>query len=199
MRFVLATNNKDKVKEIRQALAGLEIEILTAADFADFPDIEETGETLEENARLKAEGITAFTGLPSLADDSGLEVDALDGAPGVYSSRYAGPGCTYDDNNNKLLKALEGVPWERRTARFRSVIAICFAPDETVTVEGRVEGFIALQKSNASHGFGYDPVFYHLALDKTFADLSLAEKNAVSHRGFALFKAGQILRDRLRK
>ena len=197
MRLVLATNNKDKIREIKQVLEGLDIQILTADDFDDFPEIEETGVTLEENAVLKAEGIFAFTGLPALADDTGLEVDALNGGPGVYSSRYAGPGCSYDDNCRKLLREMTGVPKEKRTARFRCVIAACFGENDTPAVDGIAEGFITEAKSEAEGGFGYDPVFYYPPLKKTFAEMTLEEKNAVSHRGKALFKAKELLRKRL--
>ena len=124
MQLVLATRNKDKIREIRQVLVDLPLTIMTFEDFLDFPDIEETGATLEENATLKARGIADFTGFPALADDSGLEVDFLHGAPGVFSSRYAGAGCTYDDNNRKLLRELESVPALERTARFRTVIPV---------------------------------------------------------------------------
>ncbi len=199
MQLVLATNNKDKVREIKKVLEGLDIQILTADEFDDFPEIEETGATLEENAVLKAEGIFAFTGLPALADDTGLEVDCLNGAPGVFSSRYAGPGCTYDDNNKKLLQEMAGVPKDRRTARFRCVIAVCFGKDDTPAVEGTADGFIAETKSAARGGFGYDPVFYYPPLGKTFAEMSLEEKNAISHRGRALTKAKELLRRRLLK
>ena len=120
------SNNKDKIREIRNLLDDLPVTIMTCDDFLDFPEIEETGETLEENAILKAKGIAEFTGFAALADDSGLEVDALNGAPGVYSSRFAGPGCTYDDNNKKLLSELEGVEKSRRTAHFRTVIAVAW-------------------------------------------------------------------------
>ena len=198
MKLVLATNNKDKIREIKNLLDGMGIEILTSADFSIFPDIEETGDTLEENAILKAEGIYKATGLPSLADDSGLEVNYLNGAPGVYSSRYAGPGCTYDDNNRKLLKELTGVPKEKRAARFRCLIAICFGENDTQVVEGQAKGFIAEKKSIATGGFGYDPVFFYPPLGKTFAELSLEEKNKVSHRGKALLKAKELLSERLK-
>lgn len=199
MQLVLATNNKDKVREIKDALQGLDIQILTADDFPDFPEIEETGQTLEENAILKAEGIFKATGLPALADDTGLEVDFLKGAPGVYSSRYAGPGCSYDDNCNKLLWAMAGVPIDERAARFRCVIAVCFGNRDTITLDGQVEGVITETKSAAKNGFGYDPVFYYPPLKKTFADLSLEEKNRISHRGRALAKARDILLTRLHK
>ena len=198
MKLVLATNNKDKIREIKNLLDGMGIEILTSANFSIFPDIEETGDTLEENAILKAEGIYKATGLPSLADDSGLEVNYLDGAPGVYSSRYAGPGCTYDDNNRKLLKEMTGVPKEKRAARFRCIIAICFGENNTQVVEGQAEGFIAKKKSIATGGFGYDPVFFYPPLGKTFAELILEEKNKVSHRGKALLKAKELLSERLK-
>jgi XTP/dITP diphosphohydrolase len=198
LKLVLATNNQDKVREIRNLLDGMGIEILTSKDFDDFPEIEETGQTLEENAILKAEGIHKVTGLPSLADDSGLEVDYLNGAPGVYSSRFAGPDCTYDDNNRKLLKELEGVPHDKRTAQFRCVIAICFGKDETITVEGNAEGYISEGKATSLAGFGYDPVFYYPPLGKTFAEISLEEKNKVSHRGLALLKAKELLAIRLK-
>jgi XTP/dITP diphosphohydrolase len=196
MQLLLATRNKDKIKEIRQALADLPLTILTCDDFLDFPDIEETGATLEENAILKAKGIYQHSGFPSLADDSGLEVDYLKGAPGVYSSRFAGPGCTYDDNNRKLLQELKGVPAEKRTARFRTVIAIAWSVSEIDVVEGRVEGVIASDKTGNS-GFGYDPVFYYPPAGKTFAQMTLEEKNAVSHRGRALLEARDKIISRL--
>ncbi|MEZ5358875.1 MAG: XTP/dITP diphosphatase [Candidatus Zixiibacteriota bacterium] len=198
MKLVLATNNQDKVREMRNLLDGLGIEILTSKDFDDFPEIEETGETLQENAALKSKGIFKFTGLPALADDSGLEVDALNGAPGVYSSRFAGPGCTYDDNNTKLLKELEGVPKDKRSARFRCVISITFADGDTRQVDGAAEGFITEQKAAFTHGFGYDPVFFYPPLNKTFAEITLDEKNAVSHRGQALKKAKAVIEDYLK-
>ena len=195
-KLVLATNNRDKIREIRELLAGLKIEILTAADFPDFPEIEETGETLEENAVLKAEGIYRATGLPALADDSGLEVDFLGGAPGVLSSRYASPGCTYDDNTRKLLAALAGVSGKKRKARFRCVIAVCFGDGDTEMVEGTVDGYIAEKKSESLNGFGYDPGFYYPPLGTTFADLSLNDKNQVSHRGRALRLTRTLLEQR---
>ncbi|MEW5925385.1 MAG: XTP/dITP diphosphatase [Candidatus Zixiibacteriota bacterium] len=198
MQLVLATRNKDKIREIKNLLEELPITIMTFEDFLEFPDIEETGETLEENAILKARGIAEFAGVAALADDSGLEVDTLDGAPGVYSSRYAGPGCTYDDNNRKLLKDLEGVPKEKRTARFRTVIAIAWDESKVETVEGTVDGFIA-EKKTGRDGFGYDPVFFYPPAGKTFAEMTLAEKNKVSHRGRALIKASELLAGHLNK
>jgi XTP/dITP diphosphohydrolase len=196
MQLVLATRNRDKIREIENLLEDLPITILTFKDFLDFPEIEETGATLRENAVLKARGIAQFTGYPALADDSGLEVDYLKGEPGVYSSRYAGPGCTYDDNNNKLLLKLEGVPEDKRAAHFMTVIAIVWDIDDIEAVEGMVEGFIATEKRGAG-GFGYDPVFFYPPAKKTFAEMTLAEKNAVSHRGKALIKAKNLIIERL--
>ena len=192
MKLVLATQNRDKIREIKHLLEGLPVTIMTFEDFPDFPDIEETGETLEENAILKAQGIALHTGCAALADDSGLEVDALDGAPGVYSSRFAGPGCTYDDNNRKLLKELEGVPGDKRTAHFRAVIAVAWDAEKVETVEGRAEGLITGEKTGRD-GFGYDPVFFYPPAGKTFAEMTLEEKNKVSHRGLALLKAVELL------
>ena len=199
MQLVLATNNVDKIKEIKHLLDDLPVTILTRDDFLEFPDIEETGTTLEENARLKARGIAEFCDLPALADDSGLEVDALHGAPGVYSSRYAGENVTYEDNNRKLLAELEGVPYEKRTARFRCVIAIDWhntnreQGESTIDIaEGVVEGYIT-EDLASGHGFGYDPVFYYPPAGKRFSEMTIEEKNIVSHRGKALQQAREII------
>jgi XTP/dITP diphosphohydrolase len=192
-RIVLATNNRHKIKEIRHILSGLAAEILTLEDFPGAPQVEETGETLEENAILKAETICRFTGLPSLADDSGLEVDALCGAPGVLSSRFAGEHCSYADNNRKLLRLMADVPQNRRTARFVCVVAWVTDPEHVITLKGEVEGIIAL-KERGENGFGYDPVFYLPNLHKTFAQLSFQEKNRISHRARAFGKAGDLIR-----
>lgn len=196
MKLVLATKNKDKIREIRRLLEGLPITVLTFENFPDFPEIEETGETLVDNAILKARGIAEFTGLAALADDSGIEVDALGGAPGVYSSRYAGPGCTYDDNNRKLLQELSGISDKKRSARFRAVIAVAWDAQNIDTVDGTAEGFITETKSGRS-GFGYDPVFYYPPAGKTFAEMTLDEKNKVSHRGKALAKARELIEKHL--
>jgi len=196
MQLVLATQNKDKIREIRKLLADLPVEIKTCDDFDSFPDIEETGETLEENAVLKARGIAKYTGLPALADDSGLEVAFLNGSPGVYSSRFAGPGCTYDDNNRKLLQEMKNASDDQRGARFRTVIAIAWDVENIELAEGIADGIITEEKSGAD-GFGYDPVFYYPPTGKTFAEMPLEEKNAVSHRGKALAKAKELLRKKL--
>ena len=139
MQLVLATNNRDKIREIKHLLEELPVTILTADDFLEFPDPEETGATLVENAMLKARAIAEFTELAALADDSGLEVDALNGAPGVYSSRYAGENVSYKDNYTKLLREMAGVPQDKRTARFRCVMAIVWEDGTIDTVEGVAE------------------------------------------------------------
>ncbi len=196
MQLVLATNNKDKITEIRHLLDDLPVTILTRSDFLEFPDPEETGSTLAENAIIKAKAIAEFCELPALADDSGLEVDALNGAPGVLSSRYAGENVTYRDNYEKLLANLKGVPREKRTARFRCVMAVAWSPDEIETVEGVSEGLIA-EDVVGDKGFGYDPVFFYPPLGKRFSQMSLDEKNLVSHRGSALQKARTLIIERL--
>jgi len=139
-QLILATNNKDKIFEISKILEGMDIEILNAGDFNDFPDVEETGETLDENATLKAKSVYEKYGLPCVADDTGLEVDYINGEPGVKSARFAGEGCSYSDNNKKLLKLLEGVPPEKRSARFKTVIAFADHEGKIHTVEGILEG-----------------------------------------------------------
>ncbi len=193
MKLVLATNNKHKIREITNIMAGLDIQLLTAADFPDFPDPEETGTTLEENARIKAVEICRKIGLPALADDSGLEVDYLDGQPGVMSARFAGPGCTFADNNRKLLELLEGVPEKERTARFRCVAALALSDGDVHLFEGAVEGLIT-PDLRGRQGFGYDPVFFFPEVGQTFAEIPEEEKNKYSHRGRAFRKATDFLR-----
>ncbi len=196
MQLVLATNNPHKIEEIRALLAALPITVLTRDDFLEFPDPEETGITLEANAEIKARAILEATGWPALADDTGLEVDALDGAPGVYSARYAGPTASYADNCTKLLEVMRDVPGERRTARFRTAIAIAWSVDEVEWVDGEALGAITTEPRGAS-GFGYDPVFFYPPLQKTFAEMSADEKNVVSHRGRALAAAVERIERRL--
>ncbi|MDR2428054.1 MAG: XTP/dITP diphosphatase [Endomicrobium sp.] len=190
--IILATGNKHKVEEIKEILKDLSIKVTPMISFPQYPSTEEDGKTLEENAIKKASEANKFFGKWTLADDSGLEVDYLDGAPGVYSARYAGEKCLYEDNN-KLLKVLDGVPLEKRTAKFRTVIAIS-SPDGKINLaEGKIFGIIALQ-SVGSNGFGYDPVFYVPEYDKTFAELSTDIKNSISHRAIALQKAKEIIK-----
>jgi XTP/dITP diphosphohydrolase len=184
MKILLASRNRDKFREVAHKAACCGIEVLTPNDFPNLPEVEEDGATLEENACKKALTLHRLTGLPTLADDTGLEVAALDGEPGVYSARFAGPGCSYADNVAKLLTILQGVPPEKRQARFRCVLA--FAEKGHVrTFEGWIDGFISSEAAGQG-GFGYDPVFYVSEEDKTFAELSLNRKNKISHRGRAL-------------
>ncbi len=199
MKLVLATRNKGKIAEIKEILADFqEIELLSLADFPDLPKIEETGTTFKENAILKAKTIAKLTGHLTLADDSGLTVEYLNGAPGVYSARYAGENATDAENNTKLLKALEGVPWEKRKAAFVCVIALCSPQGECHTCEGRCEGIIALEPKG-SYGFGYDPLFYVPAYGKTMAELGSEIKNQISHRAMALKALKPLLKKILKK
>ncbi len=193
MKIVLATNNLHKIEEIKSILVGLEADIFTLEDFREFPQVEETGETLRDNAILKAQAVSRFSGLPSLADDSGLEVDALDGAPGVRSSRFAGEHCSYADNNRKLLALLRDVPWEGRQAKFVCTVALAKNPGRIVTLRGELQGFIALEEKG-ENGFGYDPVFYVPELKKTLAQLTSEEKNKISHRYKAFDRARELIR-----
>lgn len=184
MKILIATKNKKKKLELERILAPLQIEVLCEGDLdVTLPEVEESGETFEENALLKAKSAALTAGMPAVADDSGLCVDALDGAPGVYSARYAGENATDMDRVWKLLGALSGVPDEKRTARFVSAVCL-YAPDGgTLQVRGECEGVIG-HAPRGEGGFGYDPVF--LVGDRSFAELSPAEKDAVSHRGKAL-------------
>ena len=192
MTLVLATRNRHKVAELSQMLAGKGFKVLSCADFPGLPDVVEDGRTLKENAEKKARVVSDATGLPALADDTGLEVDALGGAPGVLSARYAGPSATYDDNNRKLLAALADVPAGTRRARFRCVVALAVPGGPVRTVEGITEGTI-LEGPRGGGGFGYDPLFVPDGSDRTYAQMSPAEKNAVSHRGKALRAALTLL------
>ena len=191
MKIVLATHNHDKEIELQHSLRGLDVDICSLSEYPDIGEIEETGTTLLENSLLKAHTVHERTGLPTIADDTGLEIDALDGAPGVYSARFAGPDATYEDNINKLLSVMEDVSDDMRSARFRTVISFVDEGQELWT-EGFIEGRIT-EDPRGNMGFGYDPVFYVPRLEKTFAELSTAEKNKISHRGLALQKLRKIL------
>jgi XTP/dITP diphosphohydrolase len=182
VKLVLATANPDKARELAAALAGFEV----VPRPGGLADVEETEDTLEGNAHLKAVAVLAATGELSVADDTGLEVDALGGRPGVYAARYAGPGATYADNVAKLLEELGDVPPVARTARFRTVMVALFPDGREIVAEGWVDGRIA-EASTGDSGFGYDPVFVPDGGDgRTFAQMSMEEKAAVSHRGRAL-------------
>jgi XTP/dITP diphosphohydrolase len=192
MKLAIASNNQKKLKEIKSILGGCFDELLSIKDLGLDIDIEETGTTLLENALIKARTIRDMTGMVALADDTGLMVDALDGAPGVYSARYAGEEHDDQKNNEKLLRELASVPDEKRTAHFGTVIAVCFPDGTELIAEGRVDGKIAFAPSGTT-GFGYDPLFYCFDTGKMMAEGTLEEKNAVSHRGRAL----SALRDKL--
>ncbi len=191
-KLLIATNNPGKVKEFQRLLNGCGWELVTPAELGISLDVEETGQTYLENARIKAEAFAKASGLVALADDSGLEVDALDGRPGVLSARYAGPGLTDADRADALLSELAGVPEPERTARFRCVIAIARNGDDVRSVEGKVEGHIASEPSG-ENGFGYDPVFVPEGKELTAAALPSDEKHAVSHRGAAAREARKVL------
>ena len=191
--LVLATGNTHKRQELTALLEDLGLTILSLNDFPGAPIIEEDGDTCEANAIKKAKGISDYTGLVALADDTGLEVKALGGRPGVYAARYAGANATYEDNCRKLLNELNGLPQSQRAARFLTVVAIADSVGEVETVEGELRGYIGTQ-SLGGDGFGYDPVFYIAELGKTLAELSPEHKNRISHRAQALNKATVILR-----
>lgn len=183
--LVLASRNAKKRQELETILAPLGLAVEPVDAFAQAPEVAETGATFAENAALKSESVCRALGRPALADDSGLCVDALDGAPGVYSARFAGDGADDGANNARLLETLRGVPAEARTARFVCVIALSGPGWETEHFRGTVEGVI-LEAPRGAAGFGYDPLFFCPALGKTFAEANAEEKHAVSHRGKAL-------------
>ncbi len=184
--IVLASRNKHKIKELRETLAPLGIELRSTYDFPDLEEVEEDRDTLEGNALKKARYVYKKTGFPTLSDDTGLEVDALNGRPGVYSARYAGEDATYQDNVDKLLDELSDVPMERRGAQFRTVASFVTNDDE-YTFEGICRGTI-ITKEQGDGGFGYDPVFVPASYKKTFAELVPDIKNEISHRGKAIQK-----------
>ncbi len=192
--LVLATRNRHKGEELAALLGGLGITIRTLDEFPDAPEVVEDGDTCEANAIKKARTIAEFTGLPAVADDTGLVVDALGGRPGIYAARYAGEDATYDDNCRKLLLELRGVPRERRTARFLTVAAIALPSGEIRVAQGILEGGIA-EEASGTLGFGYDPVFLIPELGKTLAELSADQKNAISHRAKAFTQAKDLLRE----
>jgi XTP/dITP diphosphohydrolase len=192
MKIVLATGNQGKVQELKSILADFDIEVLSLQDFPEIGDIIEDGTTFAENAIKKAREVTQAIGLVALADDSGLEVDFLDGAPGIYSARFAGEGRSDLDNNQKLLGLLNDVPEDKRTARFRCVIAITTPCGDVFTANGTCEGIVG-REMKGDKGFGYDPLFYLPEHDQTFAELDLGLKNQISHRGRALAKAKVVL------
>jgi len=181
--LVLATRNQGKISEFKELVSGFNIEVKSLEDFGPIPPVEEDGNSFEENAYKKAHLTARFLGLPALADDSGLVVEVLDGAPGICSARYAGEGATDQENNLKLLEAMKGE--DNRNAFFETVIAIAVPRGPALIYEGRCEGEI-VHELTGENGFGYDPLFYYPPMKKTFAQISLEEKNSVSHRGRAI-------------
>ncbi len=191
-KIILATRNKGKISEMQSLMKDFGIEVLSLADVPDLPEVEEDGETFLENSLKKAREISTATGLMALADDSGLVVDALGGAPGVRSARYSGEDATDEKNNRKLLDEMKEIPDDQRQARFQCVMVLYHPDGEWISAEGSCEGVIAREPSG-SEGFGYDPVFFVPSHGKTMAHLSRDEKNAISHRGNALRKLREML------
>ncbi|MBU5459472.1 XTP/dITP diphosphatase [Anaerostipes sp. MSJ-23] len=191
-RLIFATGNEGKMREIRQILADSGYEILSMKEAGVDLDIVEDGTTFEENALIKAKAVMEATGELTLADDSGLEIDAFGGEPGVYSSRYLGEDTPYTEKNQVILDRMKDVPEEKRGARFVCVIAAVFPDGQTRTTRGTMEGIIGYE-SNGENGFGYDPIFYLPELKKYSAQLSSDEKNQLSHRGQALRKMKEVL------
>ncbi len=194
MEILLATQNKGKVLELQELLADQNIVVRSLLEFSDWEEVEETGQTFAENAALKAWAAMKKTGMLTLADDSGLEVDALDGAPGVFSARYAGEPKDDQKNIDKLLSLLDDVPDDKRSARFRCALVLVTPDEKEYLVEGTVEGRI-LRQRQGQDGFGYDPIFFVLDLRRTMAELSSTQKNKLSHRAQAFRKALPILQD----
>lgn len=194
LRFIVASGNKGKLIEIKEILKGFPIEVLSMAEAGVHKEIDETGRTFEENAMLKARAISEITNDIVMADDSGLEVDYLDGAPGIHSARFAGEGATDEDKNNKLLGMLEGVPSDKRIARFVCAVAVSFPDGSGFTVRGTCEGTIGT-KPAGNGGFGYDPLLYIPEYDMTIAEMDMETKNRISHRG----KAFRLMVEELNK
>ncbi|MBI5468222.1 MAG: XTP/dITP diphosphatase [Deltaproteobacteria bacterium] len=197
-KILLATANRGKIKEIKDILEGLDLDIVTLDDYPGLSLPPEDGSTFRENALIKARGAASKTGVAVLADDSGLEVDFLGGLPGIRSARYAGTGASDKENWLKLLKELEGVPEEKRRARFRCALALVWPDGEEEVFEGSLDGVI-LGEPRGGHGFGYDPVFFIPGMGKTAAELTPNEKNSVSHRAKALEKLKNRLENRYKK
>ena len=192
-KLLLATNNPGKIRELAALLRDTPFVVTTPKEEGIVLEVEETGSTFEDNATLKAAAFAQASGLCAMADDSGLEVDALGGEPGVYSARYAGPGATDQELVRYLLGKLEDIEWEKRSARFRSVVALAHPDGEVRLFEGACEGIVAFEPRGAK-GFGYDPIFYIPALGRHLAELDMDEKNGVSHRGMATMKALDYLK-----
>ena len=184
MKIVIATHNKDKLKELKEGFSELNVELLDLSSFPEIGEIIEDGDTLRKNAYIKAKTVLDITGLPAIADDTGLEVDFLDGKPGVYTARFAGENCTYQDNVNKLLKVMKNVPKSERGAQFKTSMVFLDKKRELYS-DGKVKGLISKEIKGLA-GFGYDALFYVLKEGKTFAEMSMERKNIISHRGLAI-------------
>jgi XTP/dITP diphosphohydrolase len=193
MEIVLATRNKKKIEEIKRVIGDMPVSVLTIDDFPECPEVKEKGVTFRENAIRKALTVAQFTGKPALADDSGLEVDSLSNAPGVFSSRYAGESATDKKNMEKLLHEMRSIDDDKRNARFVCCLALVFPDCRLEIFSGQVEGRIG-REPKGSGGFGYDPLFYPEGRDKTFAEMPADEKDALSHRGKALREFRKYLR-----
>ncbi len=193
-KLVAATKNKGKIKEINEILSGFPFQVISMEELGITQDIEENGSTFEENAMIKAAEIHNITGETVMADDSGLEVDYLNGAPGIYSARFAGEGATDEERNIKLLSMLEGVPFEKRKARFVCAIAVVMQNGKSFTVKGICEGYIGTGPKG-KNGFGYDPLFFMPEFNMTTAQLAPEEKHEISHRGKALKLMAERLKD----
>ena len=191
MKVVIATHNKDKLKELKKGLSSLSIDLLDLSSFPDIGEIVEDGDTLKENALIKAKAVYDLTGIPAIADDTGLEVDALGGKPGVYTARFAGENCSYMDNVNKMLEVMKKIKKSERGAIFKTVMAFYDGKRELFS-EGVVKGIIAEEKKGLG-GFGYDPIFYVVEEGKTFAEMTIEKKNIISHRGRAIKNLMPIL------
>lgn len=193
MTIVLATRNRKKVEEMKRIFAGFDINFVTLDAFPGCPDVEEDGRTFRSNAVKKAVSAARFTGCPALADDSGLEVTALGGAPGVFSARYAGEGAADRENVTKLMREMRNVTDEERQARFACCIAFALPDGKVRTFSGYARGTIGRRRRGAN-GFGYDPVFHPLGHDRTFAQMTASEKDGLSHRGKAMSKLRHFLK-----
>ena len=190
--IVLATHNKDKKLEMEYALRNLKVKILSLDNFPEIGEIDESGSTLLENSLIKAREVNSITGIPAIADDTGLEVEFLNGAPGIYSARYAGENVSYQDNVKKLLSELSGVKEKLRNACFRTVISF-YSSEKELWVDGSIEGMIT-KKPLGDKGFGYDPVFLVKQNGLTFGQMEKEEKDKISHRGLALKKMVKLLK-----
>ena len=201
-KIVIATNNKGKYSEIKNILKSVhglsQVEFLSLKDFPSIPPVEEDGKTMQENSIKKAVTVSKLTNLITLADDTGLEVKALNGQPGVYSARFAGPGCTYNDNNKKLIEMMKDVPEEQRAAKFICVITIAKPTGDYYLMEGALRGIITTREQG-KNGFGYDPIFLVPQYNKTLAELDFDTKNKSSHRYKAINKSKKILVELINK